>query len=145
MQDEILSIPGFGELTSVEAQLLHGNATVIRADPGETLFSPFMPTDAYWFLIAGRWRIIRRVLGVEQFMFEGDRPGSWTGGVSLIDAVAPPAVTILAPSRLLRVPIAAMERMAATNSTAAKTLLDGLNWGTEHVGGLIRLAVSEPS
>jgi hypothetical protein len=144
MREVVSSIPGLCRLNDAELALLESEATVIVAAVGDTLFAPFSRTNAYWFLIEGEWKVVRKVLGVEHLMFEADRVGSWTGGIPLIDAIAPPATIVLAPSRFLRIPIATMERLAATNANVAKRLLEGLNWGTGHIASLVPATAAKP-
>jgi hypothetical protein len=137
MRDILAALPGFGSLNAAELAILQQEASIVSASPGDTLFTAFSRTDAYWFLVEGEWRVVRKVLGVDHLMFEAARVGSWTGGVPLIDAIAPPAATVLQPSRFLRVPVSTMDRLASTNAVLAKQLLNGLHWGTGHIGGLV--------
>ena len=94
-------------------------------------------TDSYWLLIEGRWRVERRIAGDVRLMFEADRPGSWTGGIPVIDKIAPPRAIILEASRLLRAPSAVIDDLAGVNTGVAKRLLAAVNWGSGHIGDLI--------
>ncbi|MEL6678850.1 MAG: hypothetical protein AAFQ51_09095 [Pseudomonadota bacterium] len=130
-------LPLLAAVTPDQADSLESEAEVIAANPGDDLFPEFSITDAYWILIEGRWRVTRRVAGVPQEMFEADRRGSWTGGIPVIDAIAPPKAEVLAPSKFLRVPIPLFEELVAANPQIAKRLLEAVNWGSDHIGGLI--------
>jgi CRP-like cAMP-binding protein len=135
MTDELRSLPLFGSLTDEEADRLAAEAAEVSVTPGDPLFPGFEPTRAFWVLIEGRWRVVRRVAGREDAMFEADRPGTWTGGVPLIDAIAPVRAEVLAPSRFLAVPIPTMHALAATNPGVARRLLEAIEWGARRIGG----------
>jgi len=128
MRHELKHLPLLAAATKAELERLERAASVIAAIPGEALFPAFTPTDTFWLLLAGRWRVLRRVAGREALMFEADRPGTWTGGVPVIYAIAPVRAEVLAPSRFARLPIAAMEATVAGNPRVARHLLEALEW-----------------
>ena len=134
---DLNALPLLAGATKDETEILRGRSKVIDAAPGEQLFPAFAPTDAFWILIKGRWRVTRRVARVPQLMFEADRPGTWTGGISIIDTIAPPKAEVLERARFLKIPIAILEDIAGSNPQIAKQLLDAVNWGSGHIGRLI--------
>lgn len=70
-------------------------------------------------------------------MFEADRVGTRTGGIPVIDWIAPLKAEVLAPSRFLAIPIPAVEGAVGANPRVAKRLLEAVQWGAGHIGGLI--------
>ncbi|MEM9764534.1 MAG: hypothetical protein AAF968_18845 [Pseudomonadota bacterium] len=139
---DLRTLPLLAAATEAEAARILENSEIVATAPGETLFPPFESTDAFWILIEGRWRVTRRVAGTPQLMFEADRPGTWTGGARVIDAIAPPMAEVLAPSRFLKMPIATLEDIAGDNPRTAQRLLEALHWGAGHIGGLIAAAAT---
>lgn len=134
---DLETLPLLAGATDREAAILRSQSEVIDAAPGEQIFPPFAATDAFWILIEGHWRVTRRVAGIPQVMFEADRPGTWTGGIPVIDAIAPPMAEILDKARFLKVPSPVLEDIAGSNPTIAKRLLEAVNWGSGHIGGLL--------
>ena len=134
---DLKALPLLAAATDHEAADLLDRSTVIDAAPGEEIFPPFAVTDAFWILTKGRWRVTRRVAGTPQLMFEADRPGSWTGGIPIIDAIAPPMAEVLEDARFLKIPIAVLENIAGSNPQIAKQLLGAVTWGSGNIGGLL--------
>lgn len=134
---DLKALPLLAAATDHEALALLDRSKVIDAASSEQIFPPFAATDAFWILIEGRWRVTRRVAGVPQVMFEADRPGTWTGGIPIIDVIAPPMAEILDNARFLKVPSAVLEDIAGSNPKIAKRLLEAVNWGSGHIGGLL--------
>lgn len=134
---DLKTLPLLADTTEKEAARLRAASEVIEAKPGDVLFPDYTITDDFWLLIKGRWRVTRRVAGAPQVMFEADRPGSWTGGIPIIDAIAPPKAEVLETAQFLKVPSAVLEMIVGQNAQAAKRLLEAVNWGTGHIGELI--------
>ena len=134
---DLKALPLLQDATDRETAILHSQSELVHAAPGEEIFPPFAATDAFWILIRGRWRVTRRVAGVPQVMFEADRPGTWTGGIPMIDAIAPPMAAVLDEARFLKVPSPVLEDIAGANPRIAKRLLEAVNWGSDHIGGLL--------
>ena len=131
------TLPLLAAATETEAEQLRSAAQVIDALPGDALFPDYTITDGFWILTRGNWRVTRRVAGTPQVMFEADRLGTWTGGIPVIDAIAPPKAEVLAPSQFLKIPSAVLERIVSQNPQIAKRLLEAVQWGAGHIGGLI--------
>lgn len=144
MNGPLEALPFCGMLTDQQAAALLRAASLEEREPGP-LLPPHSRTDAFCFLIEGRWRVERAVAGVDALMFEADRPGSWTGGIPLIDAIAPVSPFVLAPSRFLRVPIPALTELVASNPSVARWLLEGLEWGSRHIGELLERVPRAPN
>jgi len=136
MACELRTLPLFDSLTDEECDRLMAEAAEVSVAPGTPLFPRFEPTRAFWVLIEGRWRVVRQVAGREELMFEADRPGTWTGGIPLIDAIAPVRADVLAPSRFLAAPIGTVHALAAANPVVARRLLEAVEWGARHIGTL---------
>lgn len=134
---DLQKLPLLAGATENEAARLRDEATVVTANAGDFLFPDYTVTDAFWILIEGRWRVTRRVAGVPQLMFEADRTGTWTGGIPIIDAIAPPKADVLEHARFLKVPSPVFEDLSAANPKIAKRLLEAVNWGSDHIGGLL--------
>lgn len=134
---DLARIPLLSGATSDQAQQIAREASVVEGARGTTLFPDYTVTDAFWILIEGHWRVTRRVAGTPHVMFENDRPGSWTGGIPIIDAIAPPRAELLSDARMLRIPSTVLENLARANDRVAKRLLEAVHWGAGHIGGLI--------
>ena len=134
---DLQTLPLLAGAKEDDAARILATADVVTATAGEQLFPDYRITDAFWILIEGRWRVTRRVAGTPRVMFEADRPGTWTGGIPIIDAIAPPRAEVLDDARFLRVPIEILEDIAGRNAQIAKRLLEAVNWGSGHIGGLI--------
>ena len=134
---DLQTLPLLAAATEEDAARILATANVVTTIAGDVLFPDYTITDAFWILIEGRWRVTRRVAGVPRLMFEADRPGTWTGGIPIIDAIAPPKAEVLDTARFLKVPIEVLEEIAARNAQIAKRLLEAVNWGSGHIGGLL--------
>ncbi|MEL6979877.1 MAG: hypothetical protein AAGM38_14500 [Pseudomonadota bacterium] len=134
---DLSTLPLFAAATEAQAEALLDASEIVSAAPGDQLFPAFSVTDAYWVLIDGDWAVTRRVAGTPRLMFEASRPGTWTGGIPVIDRIAPPAAEIRAWSRFLKIPSRAVEALVSENPGVAARLLDAVHWGAGHIGGLI--------
>lgn len=132
------AIPLLAGLDATSREAVLAVSRLVDVDTGESLFKAYAVTDALWVLLEGHWRVIRRVSGIEREMFHADRVGTWTGGIPIIDRIAPVKVEILAPSRFIAIPISAMEDAVAVNPRVAKRLLEAVHWGAGHIGALIQ-------
>jgi hypothetical protein len=132
--DELQGIPRFSSLSSSDLQLLSEASTARTVDAGAVVIDKHAPTQAavFTFLISGAWTMRRFVNGIaEPAVWIDRRPGSWHGGVNLIDAVAPAIVTADEPSRLLTVPVATVLGLAQRNSRFGQMMLAGLRGGAD--------------
>lgn len=131
------TLPFFAAITDAELNALKGGCTIVELARGESIPTKQGQTDAYWFLLAGHWQVARRIQGVWHTMFDTDRVGTWTGGIAVIDAIAPVRATTHAPSQLIRVETTAMQHLVAANPQVARQLLNAVNWGSDHIGSLL--------
>jgi hypothetical protein len=98
-------------------------------ETGEPLHQGFIETDAYFFLLEGSWRVERKVDDAPQLMFANDRVGSWTGGIDVIDAIAPVRGVATRRSTVVEVPRPVMLQLLRDSAAARRALLEALAWG----------------
>ncbi|MBX9649910.1 MAG: hypothetical protein K2X57_22955 [Xanthobacteraceae bacterium] len=137
MWDELRALPLFETLSNDAGLQLAGASDQVSVMASDPLFPDRQITDAFWVLLTGRWRVLRRIVGNDVLMFEAERPGTWTGGIPVIDTIAPPSAEVLMTSRFARVPIAAMHVALASSPAASRRLLEAVEWGAKTIGGLI--------
>lgn len=124
---DIRKLPLVADASEAQATALLEASETVMVGPDNFLFPDFSVTDADWVLIEGDWAVARRVSGTPRLMFQANRPGTWTGGIPVIDRIAPPAADIRASSRFLKIPIPAVEALVADNSGVARRLLGAIH------------------
>jgi signal-transduction protein with cAMP-binding, CBS, and nucleotidyltransferase domain len=131
---EFTQMPFFADITDAENNQLNKEAVfeVFRQD--QTPLPNHQVTQHYWFLVEGHWQVWRQINQHAELMFDSDCVGTWTGGIPVIDHIAPVKVTILKPSTLVRISPDTMHQLVATNGNVAKQLLNAVHWGTQRIG-----------
>jgi signal transduction histidine kinase len=96
-------------------------------DTGEVLWVEAQLADLWWVLLEGRVEVVRHVGNERAVMGALDQPGRWGGGWAAYDHNGVYLVTGVAttPSRLLRVPVAAL-RDLIEGVPVVRHLIDGL-------------------
>ena len=87
---ELRVIPFFSEFSDVQADWLLERREVFSQTENSLIYAEGNPSNAFWLLVKGEWEMVRRVRGVsEPLVYRSDKPGTWHGGVALIDTIAP--------------------------------------------------------
>ncbi|MEM7489943.1 MAG: hypothetical protein AAF390_12560 [Pseudomonadota bacterium] len=130
MRDEIAAIDHFSGLPDAALDRLLDGSDLATYGAGETVLDPTRSEATYSFLVAGRWWMARRVVGVDAPReWTDDRPGNWHGGIALIDRVAPPEVRAETDCTVLHVPRDLLDDLAAGNAHLAHAMLRGVRGG----------------
>ena len=135
---QLKSLPFFAAITEEETTNIAVYVEFKTISSGETFIEPWSITDGFWFLVDGRWRVTRKVAGKPQEMFESDRPGTWTGGITVIDKIAPVMAQALTDCELIWIAKTGVEELVASNPTVATRLLEAVNWGSDYIGELAK-------
>ena len=126
----LAGIDHFSQLDADTLEALIDGSELTDYPKGATILDPAAPRAGYSFLIEGAWWMRRDMIGAASpFEWTDDRPGNWHGGVALYDAIAPVTVRATAPSTVLHVPRALLERLAAGNPHLALAMLRGVQGG----------------
>ena len=125
-------LPILSNLSLSETGRLFVMSKVLNAPAGAQILHRDRAPKAFTFLIEGKWTMHRYVAGRrEPVVREDDPAGSWHGGVSAIDAVAPVNVFTEETSLLLETPISFMLDLCRCNPDVARALLRGIQGGAD--------------
>jgi hypothetical protein len=118
-------------------------AKVVSLDRGDVVLSRDIRPNHYTFLIEGRWTMRRWARGVEApVVWTDDRPGSWHGGVDVIDVLAPADVVVESHARVLVVPRQAVHELMTRAPGFAQRMMDGLKEGVNRIHEHVAATVS---
>jgi signal transduction histidine kinase len=109
------------------------HSTVVELEPGEYAFTQKQQPDALWVLLSGSWRLSRTVSGREVIMSESSTPGGWAGWLPIFDERVALDLRALMPSRVLRIPSAAVEHMFTSGYPIASHLITGIYQGVQNI------------
>lgn len=123
-------------LEQLEWVLDHSDARQLATD--EYAVHQDDPTDAFWVLLEGEIRFARLVNGVPIVLDIADRPGAWGGWLPMFDKVPTISVQALRPSRVLRIPKAALQEMLDRAFPMTTHLLIGVYGGVQAVESTVR-------
>jgi hypothetical protein len=105
-------------------EVLHLNAETLLREEDENPLSDFL------VLLEGEWIMQRWVRGVkEPLIFQSSKPGTWHGGIALVDTVAPATVKTLSESYILKIPEQVMYEMIRRDYPITTHILKGAHWG----------------
>jgi CRP-like cAMP-binding protein len=132
--DEIRKLPHFAVLSEREFNWLLERAKVVSLDRGDVVLSRDIRPNHYTFLIEGRWTMRRWARGVDTpVVWTDDRPGSWHGGIDVIDVLAPADVVVDSHARILVVPRQAVHELMARAPGFAIHMMQGLTEGVNRI------------
>ena len=110
---------------------LVAHSTVEALEPGAYAFTEQQPPDALWVLLSGEWRLSRTVAGRDVAMATSSTPGVWAGWLPVFDHRIALDVQATRPSRLLRIPSAAVQHMLVSGYPIASHLITGIYDGVQ--------------
>lgn len=132
--DEIRKLPHFAVLSDKEFNWLLERSKVVSLDRGDVVLSRDIRPNHYTFLIEGRWTMRRWARGVDApVVWTDDRPGSWHGGIDVIDVMAPADVVVESYARILVVPRQAVHELMTRVPNFALRMMDGLREGVDRI------------
>jgi signal transduction histidine kinase len=112
---------------------LVAHSTVVSLGRGKYAFTEKQPPDALWVLLSGEWRLSRSVSGRDVVMGTSSTPGVWAGWLPIFDDRVALGVRATRPSRLLRIPRAAVEHMLTSGYPIASHLITGIYQGVQNL------------
>jgi signal transduction histidine kinase len=118
---------------------LVAHSTVVSLDRGEYALTEEQTPDALWVLLSGEWRLSRSVAGREVVMGTSSTPGVWAGWLPIFDPRIAMDLLATEPSRLLRIPRAAVEHMLTSGYPIASHLITGIYEGIQNLQAQTRL------
>ena len=118
----------FEGLTNDELAQLLEFGTEVPVEPGVVVFREGEPADFWWVLLEGGLDLVRRTGREDTVVARMDQPGRWAGGFRAWDERGTYLATSRArtPSRLLRIPGAALRDWLAERLPLAGHLIEGL-------------------
>src|SRR5437588_6100467 len=136
MEELIAELRGtflFEPFTEEQLYWLAAHAAVVPLEPGEYAFTKDQAPDALWVLLSGEWRLGRTVAGRDVVMSASSTPGVWAGWLPVFDQRIALDVQVTRPSRLLRIPSAAVEHMLISGYPIASHLITGIYEGIQNL------------
>jgi len=112
---------------------LVARAAVVPLERGAYAFTEQQPPDALWVLLSGEWRLSRTVAGREVVMETSSTPGVWAGWLPVFDGRIAVGMQATRPSRLLRIPSAAVQHMLTAGYPIASHLMAGVYEGIQNL------------
>ncbi|MFC0185043.1 hypothetical protein SAMN04515674_11552 [Pseudarcicella hirudinis] len=96
------------------------------------------PSD-FLVLLEGEWLMERKIRGVrEPYVYISEKPGSWHGGIDMVDMIAPATVKVLRDSQILRIPKDVMHDMIRREFPITLYILEELRDGVIEFLDMIR-------
>jgi CRP-like cAMP-binding protein len=136
--DEIRKLPHFAVLSDREFNWLMERAKVVTLDPGDVVLSREIRPNHFTFLISGKWTMRRWPRGIDKPVERTDeRPGSWHGGIDVIDVIAPADVVANENSRVIVVPRTAVHELMSRVPNFAQGMLIGIAANVEAINAHI--------
>ncbi len=131
MIEELRATFLFEPFSEEQLYWLAAHATVESLEPGVYAFTEIQPPDALWVLLAGEWRLSRTVAGRQVAVGTSSTPGVWAGWLPVFDQRISLGVQATRPSRMLRIPKAAVQHMLVRGYPIASHLITGIYDGVQ--------------
>ncbi len=138
MLDELRKLFLFEKFSDVQLQWLADHTTVVEFPAGATVFDGATLPDALWVLLSGEMQLTRMVAGHETVLEKTTQMGSWAGWLPVFEADLGIHARVLQPSRLLRIPQAAVRHLLDGGFPVTNHLLAGINTGVRNFEALAR-------
>ncbi len=123
----------FEPFTEEQLYWLAAHSTVVPLERGEYAFTQKEQPDSLWVLLSGEWRLSRTVSGREVIMSQSSTPGVWAGWLPIFDERVALDMRAMRPSRVLRIPSAAVEHMFTSGYPIASHLIAGIYQGVQNI------------
>ena len=123
----------FEPFTEEQLYWLVARAAVVSLERGAYAFTEQQPPDALWVLLSGESCLRRTVAGREVVMETSSTPGVWAGWLPVFDGRMALSMQATRPSRLLRIPSAAVQHMLLSGYPIATHLINGIYEGIQNL------------
>ena len=123
----------FEPFTEEQLYWIVARAAAIALERGAYAFTEQQPPDALWVLLAGEVCLRRTVAGREVVMETSSTSGVWAGWLPVFDGRMALSMQATRPSRLLRIPSAAVQHMLVSGYPIANHLISGIYEGIQNL------------
>ena len=123
----------FAPFSEEQLYWLVARAAVVSLERGAYAFTEQQPPDALWGLLSGESCLRRTVAGREVVMETSSTPGVWAGWLPVFDGRMALSMQATRPSRLLRIPSAAVQHMLLSGYPIATHLISGIYEGIQNL------------
>ncbi|MEM8908844.1 MAG: hypothetical protein AAGD05_13440 [Bacteroidota bacterium] len=127
--DQLSNVPFFSQLSIDQLQRVATEAQTFRFQADEIVRAENDLAEVYWILLEGSWIMERFIDQAQPLIYQTDKPGTWHGGIAIIDAIAPPRVWTTSESLLLSVTAKRMQKWVADQLPIIEHLLNGIAGG----------------
>ncbi len=140
--EKLSKVPFFSALSRKQLEQVAQEAEEFGFEANEILRKREDTHNPFWILLYGSWSMRRFLDGVEKpVVYKTDRLGSWHGGISIIDTIAPAEIKATSHSYIMRVSPELMEKWIKEGLPIREHLLKGIGFGGsllyEHLGSNI--------
>ncbi|WP_298545687.1 hypothetical protein [uncultured Aquimarina sp.] len=127
---KLSKVPFFDALSEEQLKQVANEAQEFGFEKGETIKTREETNTTFWILLYGSWSIKRFLNGTEEPAFyETDKLGSWHGGISIIDVIAPAEIKATSYSYVMQVNPKLMEKWIQDGMPIQEHLLKGIGFG----------------
>lgn len=128
--EKLGKVPFFSALSRKQLQQVANEAEEFGFEKGETIRRKSDSNNPFWILLYGSWSM-KRFLNTtkEPLVYNTDRLGSWHGGISIIDTIAPAEIKATSYSYIMRVGTELMEKWIKDGLPIQEHLLKGIGFG----------------
>ena len=128
----------FEKLSDEQLDWLSVNSTEVTYPAHERLIQEGEPAVALFSLITGEWRLTRQLAGHDTTLIETAQPGSWIGGIPLVDGIYQSSAQTTKESCFLRIPNDAVRYMLNNGFPIASHIINGISVGARNVEAILQ-------
>lgn len=128
--EKLSKVPFFDALSRKQLEQVAKEAEEFGFNAGETVREKTDANNPFWILLYRSWSM-KRFLSTtkEPIVYETDKLGSWHGGISIIDTIAPAEIKATSHSYIMRVSPDLMEKWVIDGLPIQEHLLKGIGFG----------------
>lgn len=128
--EKLGKVPFFNALSKEQLKQVANEAQEFGFDSGEIIRAKEETNNPFWILLYGSWSMKRFLNNQkEPVLYETDRLGSWHGGISIIDTIAPAEIKATSHSYIMQVSPNLMEKWIQDGLPIQEHLLKGIGFG----------------
>lgn len=129
----------FKDFTEQQYQYLIQHTSVMRLSANTVIRdNDEKPARSFLVLLEGEWHMQRKIAGVDEpLVYHTDEPGSWHGGITIIDIIGIPSVKTVKDCVLLEIPDIVMFHMLRHGYPVLPHIVSGAKWGFTKMEALI--------
>ena len=135
---ELGSLMLFEKLSNEQLGWLAEHSKEVSYPAGGVVFTQNQPGTHLYVLIEGGWRLSRIIDGSESNLVTTSQPGTWAGGIPLMDGYYQSTAHVVQPSRLLQIPNEVLSYMLSAGFPIATHLIAGVSAGSRNVEAQMR-------